>query len=113
MSSRLDRITDWSALGKKADYDARILAPLCGVSARHLQRYFKEKFQESPQEWLDKLRLKEAEGLLKSGISIKETAFLLRFKQVPHFSRQFKMFHGRTPGSVAHDGAAEKDVASG
>src|SRR3954452_3502631 len=113
MHSRLDRIMDWSALGKEADYEARLLARVCGVSPRQLQRYFKNRFQKSPQAWLDEKRLGEADGYLKSGLSIKETAFLLHFKCVPHFSRQFKIHHGRTPGSVARSIAAEENVANG
>ena len=113
MRSRLDRIKDWNELGKNANYDAPTLAGLCRVTLRHLQRFFKERFGQAPQAWLDQLRLSHARDYLKSGLSIKETAFMLHFKCVSHFSRQFKMHHGRTPGSVARGSPADENVAAG
>jgi AraC-like DNA-binding protein len=95
--SRLDRVGDWAALAVKAGFDMHTLASLCGVSIRHIERYFKHCAWESPELWLKHVRLQEAQSLLRQGRSVKEVALSLRFRQVSHFCREFKRFTGSTP----------------
>ena len=99
MSSKLDRIQDWLALAKHAKYSARRLATLCRVSLRQLERYFNDSFDRPPQEWLNEARFREAEKLLLNGLSVKEVAYRLGFKQASHFSRLFKQHTGRPPSA--------------
>ena|SRR5207302_11224442 len=97
MYSRLDRIGEWAILAPQAEFNSKKLAALCKVSSRQLERYFRRSFQKSPQTWLNAVRLYEAARLLHSGASVKETAFHLGFKQVSHFSREFKRHVGIAP----------------
>ena|SRR5205823_10514247 len=97
MSSKLDRIHNWSDLARQARFSAKQFAALCGVSLRQLERYYNDSFGQTPQDWLDEARLREAKKLLLRGLSVKEVASELGFKQASHFSRSFKQRTGRPP----------------
>jgi AraC-like DNA-binding protein len=62
-----------------------------------LERYWKKKFGEAPKRWLSKIRMSDAQRLLANGLSIKEAASSLGFKQPSHFFCVFKKAHGATP----------------
>lgn len=95
--SRLHRIAEWEPLAAQAQYNAKLLAGLCQVSLRQLERFWKSSFGQAPQAWLDAIRLKKAQELLIGGLTVKETAFSLGFKQSSHFCRKFKRHTGTTP----------------
>src|SRR5216117_459236 len=99
MRSRLDVIQDWLELAKQAKFNARHLAAVCGVSQRQLERYYSDSFGQTPQEWLNEARLREAKRLLLKGLSVKEVSFEFGFKQASHFSRSFKQRTGRPPSA--------------
>lgn len=82
---------------RTANYNARELARLCGISSRQLQRDFREWFQCSPQKWLDDQRMDAAQKLLLSGESVKKAASDLGFKHTSHFCRKFKRRYHMTP----------------
>jgi AraC family transcriptional regulator len=87
----------WDELAVAAHYDASQLAKLCRISARQLQRHFRNSFHRSPQSWLNERRLLAAKDLLLSGESVKKVALDLGFKQTSHFCRQFKCQNKITP----------------
>jgi AraC-like DNA-binding protein len=91
------QIQEWEKHAKEADYSSKNLAALCSVSPRQLRRRFLHALGCSPQQWLDELRLTLAKLLLMAGVSIKEAAAELRFKQVGHFCRKFKDRYHITP----------------
>src|ERR1041384_3878592 len=99
MSSRLDRIRDWSELARQARFSPRHLASVCRVSLRQLERYYNDSFGQTPQEWLNEARFREAKKLLLKGLSVKEVSFKLGFKQASHFSRSFKQRTGQPPSA--------------
>jgi len=78
-------------------YSARALARACHVTLRQLERFFLATNGATPQSWLDRLRLQKAAALLDGRKSVKEVAYQLGYKQVSHFSRAFKQFHGVPP----------------
>ena len=86
---------------RTANYDAKQLARLCGISRRQLQRDFRRLFQSSPQRWLDDRRMAAAQKLLLSGESVKKVASDLGFKHASHFCRKFKSRHHMTPSKFA------------
>jgi len=88
---------NWMGLAREATYQRRNLARCCGVSAGYLNHYFVAHFNCTPQRWLDELRLWEAYQLLCEGSSVKMTAYTLGFKQISHFSRLFRKYHGFCP----------------
>lgn len=73
------------------------LAKELGISQRHLQRYTCLLFGRSPQDWLNDWRLILAAQMLKENRSVKWVALDLGYKQVSHFSREFKRFHKLSP----------------
>src|ERR1044071_4580849 len=87
----------WNQLARRANYNAKALARECSISVRHLERSFRARFGYSPQVWLNRLRLSDAKEMLQKGMRVKEAAFSLGFKQLSHFSRDFKKFAGLTP----------------
>lgn len=78
----------------------RIAAEL-GLDRRYLSRLFKETAGCSIQEYLIRVRLKEAEQLLLRGCSVTEAAHLSGYEDVSNFSRMFKKRTGCTPVSIA------------
>jgi AraC-like DNA-binding protein len=87
----------WRELAEKASYSAKRLCKELNISRRQLERYTHEVFGTSPQRWLHNQRLIAASELLKQENSIKSVSFRLGFRWPSHFSREFKLFHGRSP----------------
>ena len=56
----------------------------------------------SPLYWMNRLRQVRGLALLNQGMSVKETAYELGYRQTSHFSREFKRFHGVPPSSFRH-----------
>jgi transcriptional regulator GlxA family with amidase domain len=97
MSSRLGFVQEWEVLANKASFRARELADLCQTSLRTLERHFQKNYSVTVSEWLRELRLKQAYAVLQTGKSVKEVAFEHGYKQVSHFSREFKSHFGISP----------------
>ena len=97
MSQRLKTVQEWEPLAEKAQYRAHELAFLCQVSLRTLQRHFRDEYGLTVSGWLREVRLRRAYGGLIRGASVKEIAFDLGYKQLSHFSRDFKSYFGVSP----------------
>jgi len=93
--------TEWLEFAEASGFRVANLAAEIGVSQRQLERYVKRQFGSSPQRWLKELRMSKALLLIESMDSVKEVAYSLGFKQVSHFCREFKTFHGFTCGEYA------------
>jgi AraC-like DNA-binding protein len=87
----------WRELAEKSSYSAKRLCKELNISRRQLERYTHEVFGISPQRWLHNQRLIAASELLMQEGSIKSVSFRLGFRWASHFSREFKLFHGRSP----------------
>ena len=101
------------ALAVMSRYDAKILAGICDLSVRQLQREFKRRFQRSPQQWLDEQRIKASQQLLLLGQPVKAVAFELGFKSSSHFSRRFKSQFRMTPSEFTEISATISDDVAG
>lgn len=73
------------------------LAPIVGVSDRYLYRIFCDVTGMSAKKYIDSLRLKHADELLSIGHSVSETAQLVGFRDVYHFSSFYKKERGMPP----------------
>ena len=93
-------ITTWEELAARANYRATVLASICGVSLRTVQRHFRANYQLSVREWLNSVRLELARRRLNEGGRVKEVAYELGFKQISSFSRAFKERYGIPPSSM-------------
>ena len=87
----------WLAVAEESAYRAPILSEKLKVSPRQLRRYTRTRFGRSPQVWLNEQRLRRAGPMLEELRSVKQVAFQLGFKQVSHFSREFKRQYGLAP----------------
>src|SRR6516225_1223617 len=100
MPGRLDKIGDWEKLGREAHFDAAALAVLCGVSLRHLERYFRRRFQCRPRDWLARLRCRLVRELLDKGFYENAIAEDLCFADGSHLCHQFKRIYGASPRNL-------------
>jgi AraC-like DNA-binding protein len=87
----------WRLSAEESNYSPLRMAEQCHVSLRHLERRFKLEVGFTPRVWLKRQRLKTALVRLQSTASIKEIAYGLRYCQVSHFCRDFKLQFRMTP----------------
>jgi AraC-like DNA-binding protein len=99
LKSHLGSVGDWVSIARTAGYHSREVARSCRISPRQLERFVREEFGQSPQEWLDALRLKQAAALMLGGSHVKEAAYELGFSHPSHFIRKFKALYHCTPMS--------------
>ena len=101
--SRLERIGDWQERARLAIWHAEKLADTCQVSSSQLRRFFAARFGESPQRWLDELRLWEAARLLCcTTLAVKCISIDLGFADESHFCRRFRAYFGCTASEFAN-----------
>jgi AraC-like DNA-binding protein len=84
-------------MAKLARYRPGLLSVVLGISQRQLERCINAWFGCCPRDWLKAQRLKSAGDLLKERHSVKAVCFDLDFKQLSHFSREFKHHYGLCP----------------
>src|SRR6266704_434447 len=87
---------------RHARYSASSLAKLNGFSLRQVQRLFQRATGKTPGTWLREFRQNEALILLTKGNTPKEAACELGYRQLSHFCRDFKRFHGIAPGLLSN-----------
>lgn len=109
-----ERRRGWLRLARQAGFRPGRLAELYGVTVRQLERYFQEDFGRSPHEWLQEQRMVAARQLLMECNSVSSVAKQLGFKQISHFSREFKRYYELTPSvfnpSVSYSKHRRKDA---
>ncbi len=91
---------EWLSLARTAGFKVARLARIAGVSTRTLQRHFRAEYRVTVSEWLTQARLKEASQRIKAGDRVKAVAMDLGYKQLSHFSREFKRVYGLPPSRV-------------
>ncbi len=100
--SPAERRRKWKMMAEGADYRPARLANLCGVSLRQLERQFQADLGESPRKWLRRLRMERAKKVLLLLGSPTETAMVMGFRQLSHFSKEFKRAVGTSPKDWLH-----------
>src|SRR5436190_20819055 len=101
MNGRLSRIEKWEVLAERAHFQPAELAALCGISLRHLERFFGQHFEKTPTFWLREIRCGIAKELISRGYSNKAIVAELEFASQSHFCREFKKVFGRSPQTFA------------
>lgn len=73
----------------------RDLCEYLQVSEHALKRLFHANFQLSPRQYIQRLRMQQAEKLLEDGrISVKEIAYRMGYRHPNDFSRAYRKFFG-------------------
>ena len=90
----------WEDLAEKAKFRPARLAECCGYSLRTLQRHFSKTYGLTVRDWLRQFRIAKAYSLLTSGSRVKVVAVDLGYKQLSHFSRDFKAVIGVPPSAI-------------
>lgn len=77
------------------------LARVAGVSARQLERLFRDHLNETVGATYLRIRLAQAEQLLRATtLSVLEVAVACGFRSASHFSRRFAAAYGRPPSKM-------------
>lgn len=74
------------------------LAATVGLSAFHAARLFSRETGLAPHAWRNQLRVNRSLDLLRSGLSVAETATACGFADQSHFTRHFRRALGAPPG---------------
>ncbi len=74
------------------------LAQLVHLSPYYLMRVFEKEVGISPHAYLESVRIRHAQRLLKLGTPLTQVAYELGFSHQSHFTNRFKRFLGITPG---------------
>lgn len=68
-----------------------------GIDATTLRKLFKKHYQKTPIEYITKLRLEYARGLISNGMSIEQVAEKSGFNDSKYFARVVKKYFNCTP----------------
>jgi transcriptional regulator GlxA family with amidase domain len=76
------------------------LAEISTMSERNFKRRFKKATGDTPNEYLQRLRIEHAKHRLENGtVSIELIAAQVGYKDVAYFRQIFKQFAGMTPNA--------------
>lgn len=86
------------------------LATLVHWSPFYLLRAFRKEVGIPPHAYLESIRVRRAQDLLKNGLPIAEAAYATGFSSQSHLTTTFKRFIGVTPGQYAKEVNFLKDI---
>ncbi|HWX20690.1 MAG TPA: helix-turn-helix domain-containing protein [Candidatus Binatia bacterium] len=98
---RLLQIQDWEQLAREAVFQPAIMAALCPISLRQMERFFLQHFDQTPSEWVRGLRCRLARQFISEGWSSKAVILELGFVDGSHLGREFRRFYGVPPQTFA------------
>jgi AraC family transcriptional activator of pobA len=101
IANRIEQLVKRSHIHGPADGDKTgiddIAADL-GISLSYCNRVFKKRYHMPPRQYLSSLMLQKAKHLLgQKDLSIDHVAELLGYREIAHFSRQFKRWTEMSP----------------
>ncbi|HXA92177.1 MAG TPA: helix-turn-helix domain-containing protein, partial [Steroidobacteraceae bacterium] len=90
--------------------DVGMLAQRVSISARQVERLFREHLGTSPKLFYLRLRMARAQMLLRQTLNpIREVAMECGFASTSHFSNAYKRVFGRAPTQERHRAARRSD----
>lgn len=99
--SRVAKVVDF--IHKKLDEKISIeeMAALAGMSSNNFHRVFKEALNDTPVQYIKKVRLNKARQLiLHHNMKAVQASERVGYDSPTQFSREFKRYFGTTPGKV-------------
>lgn len=96
----VDRAASFLSTHYASSIDVRWMAEnVCFVSPSHLTRLFRAQFGKAPYAWLRQIRMERAAELISSGSTpVAAVATQVGYRNASHFVRDFRAYHGVTPG---------------
>lgn len=114
LQSRLNPVLEYVQRHPDADLSCTALARHFGCSTPTLNRLFRSVLGESPQNYVLRYRMSQADHLLRTGEdSVKEISGRLGFRNPFYFTRVFRGYFGVTPSAVRRGfpaGEEEKEI---
>jgi len=105
----LQRALKWLHHAFERPFHLTRLAHYCGVTPAYLCRLFRQYLGTTPVRYLTHLRLSLAKQLLETtDLSLADIAFLVGFRHVSYFIRQFQKRYGQPPSRVRVRGRERK-----
>lgn len=87
----------WMSLATASGFDVQAAASVGQMSRRQLHRLCRRELGMSLQDWFRAQRVEAGRRWLLATRSVKRAAAEAGYRQVSHFSREFKRLHGLTP----------------
>lgn len=96
----VDRAASFLSTHYASRIDVKWMAEnVCFVSPSHLTRLFRAQFGKAPYAWLRQIRMERAAELAASSSgSVLAIAKQVGYRNTSHFVRDFRAYHGVTPG---------------
>src|SRR5258707_3078248 len=113
MSARLLTIRTWEELAREANFQPNLMAAMCPISLRQLQRHFTKRFSKTPGEWARELRCRLARQLIAEGMSNRAVVMELGYGNESQLCHQFKRVFGVSPQNFAPMYRARPSIALG
>jgi transcriptional regulator GlxA family with amidase domain len=101
MKGRLLRIENWENLAQNAKFQPALMADLCPITLRNLERFFRDNFNTTPARYARELRCRLARQLISQGWSNKAVVEELGFGNAAHLCHEFKKIYGVSPQNFA------------
>lgn len=102
-TARLRRVLSYMQANLEHDIDLNDLAAQAGMSRFHFARLFKQSTGETPIQRLTRLRIQDAQQLLRNtSLSIGEVCRQVGYQDQSHFATVFRRYSGQTPRAFRH-----------
>ena len=106
-ASQSAKVLEWERLAAHSGFRVALLAELCSMSTRQLERHFAAELNTSPHRWMRKLQCRLAMELIGRGEQVKSVASDLNFRSTSHLCREFKRLYGAPPKHYLHARSGE------
>lgn len=106
--SKISKVIDY--IHKKLDQKISIeeMAELAGMSPNNFHRLFKEALNDTPVQYIKKIRLNKARQLiLHENMKAINACNAVGYDSATQFSREFKRYFGASPGKVKELGYSD------